>query len=75
MALGAQPDQILRQFLRLGARLLAAGLSLGLAGAWMAGKLMSTLLFNVDPMDPLVIGVTALVRIRPVDDLLQRHCL
>lgn len=61
MALGAQPDQILRQFLRLGAHLLAAGLSLGLAGAWMAGKLMATLLFNVDPMDPLVIGVTALV--------------
>ncbi len=61
MALGAQPEQILRQFLGLGGRLLAAGLPLGLAGAWLAGRAMSGLLFGVAPFSPLVLGGTALV--------------
>ena len=61
MALGAQPAQILRQFLGLGGRLLAIGLPLGLAGAWFAGKAMSGLLFGVAPTNPAVLGGTALM--------------
>lgn len=59
MALGAQPEQILRQFLGLGGRLLAIGLPLGLLGAWLAGRAMAGLLFGVAPTNPLVLGGTA----------------
>ncbi len=38
MALGAQTRQIRTQFLSLGLRLLAAGILLGVMGAWAAGK-------------------------------------
>jgi predicted permease len=50
MALGAGPDQIRRQFLSLGLRLLAAGTTLGLIGAWMSGRAMHTILFDVPPV-------------------------
>jgi predicted permease len=61
MALGAQPKQILHQFLCLGVRLLAIGLPLGFVGAWFASRLMAGLLFGVGPMNPLVIAGTAMV--------------
>jgi len=47
MALGALPQQVLAQFLGLGARLLAAGLILGVLGAWGAGRAMQSVLFGV----------------------------
>jgi ABC-type antimicrobial peptide transport system permease subunit len=47
MALGAQPKQIRRQFLYLALRLLACGTILGIAGAWLAGRAMQTVLFHV----------------------------
>ena len=59
MALGAQPHQILAQFLSLGAVLLLAGLLLGLAGAWLAGLAMRTMLFGIGPMNLVVIAGTA----------------
>ena len=61
MALGAQPEQILAQFLGLGGRLLLIGLPFGLIGAWMAGRAMTGLLFGVAPSNPLVLGGTAAV--------------
>jgi len=61
MALGALPEQILRQFLGLGVRLLAIALPLGLLGAWLAGRSMSGLLFGVGAADPLVLGGTAVL--------------
>jgi ABC-type lipoprotein release transport system permease subunit len=61
MALGAQPEQILRQFLGLGVRLLAIGLLLGLIGAWLVGRAMAGLLFDIGPMNPIVLGGTALM--------------
>ena len=67
MALGARPEQIRGQFLALALRLLAAGTLLGLAGAWLAGEAMRTLLFRVPPLHPgtlfaaaAVIGVVSL---------------
>jgi ABC-type antimicrobial peptide transport system permease subunit len=55
------PQQILRQFLALGGRLLLIALPLGVVGAWLAGRAMTTLLFGVAPSDPLVLGGTALI--------------
>ncbi|HVU23487.1 MAG TPA: ABC transporter permease [Opitutus sp.] len=59
MALGALPEQILRQFLGLGGKLLVIGLPLGLLGAWFAGRAMSGLLFGVKPTNPLVLAAAA----------------
>jgi ABC-type antimicrobial peptide transport system permease subunit len=47
MALGALPNQVLAQFLGLGARLLLAGTVLGALGAWAAGRAMQSVLFGV----------------------------
>ncbi len=47
MALGAQPEQVLAQFLGLGFRLLTAGIALGALGSWGAGKAMQSQLFGL----------------------------
>jgi predicted permease len=60
MALGAMPEQIGKHFLAIGLRLLAAGTVLGIAGAWMAGRAMRSILFDVPPM-PLAIIASAMV--------------
>jgi predicted permease len=54
MALGADRSDILRQFVRKGVVLLGLGLIAGLAFALGLAKTMTTILFNVDPYDPLV---------------------
>jgi predicted permease len=61
MALGAQRGQIGSQFLSLGLRLLAAGTILGLIGAWLAGRAMQSVLFDVPPLHLVTLLVTALV--------------
>lgn len=59
LALGAQPRQVLGQFLGQGARLLLAGLVLGLAATWLAGLGMRNLLFGIEPMNLTVLAATA----------------
>jgi hypothetical protein len=54
MALGADQSNILRHFVRKGVALLALGLVAGLACALGLAKTMASILFNVDPYDPLV---------------------
>jgi len=62
MALGASPRQILGLLLRQGARLVAAGLLFGLAGAWALTRVMSNMLVGVSPGDPLTyLSVAALL--------------
>jgi predicted permease len=61
MALGAQREQIGAQFLSLGLGLLAAGTALGLIGAWLAGKAMQTVLFDVPPLHPAILFGTAAI--------------
>jgi predicted permease len=51
MALGALPSQIRDQFLGLALRLLAAGMILGLVGAWLTGKAMQSILFHVPALN------------------------
>jgi predicted permease len=60
MALGAPPRQIRGQFLSLALRLLTAGTALGIAGAWLAGRAMRSLLFQVPPAHiPILAGSVA----------------
>jgi putative ABC transport system permease protein len=61
MAVGAQRYQIANQFLSLGLRLLAAGTILGLAGAWLAGRTMQSVLFGVPTLPLATLFGTALV--------------
>ena len=61
MALGAQPEQILRQFLGLSVRLLGVGLPLGLIGAFLVGRTMTILLFGIGPANPVVLGGAAAI--------------
>jgi predicted permease len=61
MALGAQPGQVRRQFVSLALRLFAAGAVLGAIGAWLAGRAIQTLLFEVPPLHVATMLATALV--------------
>jgi predicted permease len=61
MALGAQREHIGAQFLSLGLRLLAAGTFLGLLGAWLAGRVMQTVLFDVPPLHLAILLGTAAI--------------
>jgi ABC-type antimicrobial peptide transport system permease subunit len=61
MALGAGTGGLQRMVLWQGIRPVVAGLAAGIAGALAAGRLLSSLLFEVSARDPLTIGVVALV--------------
>ena len=61
MALGAQRRQVIALVLRHGLRLVALGLGLGLAAAAGASRLIQTLLFSVQPLDPLIYGGVAVL--------------
>ncbi len=53
LALGATPRQIRRLVVGGGMSVAAAGIALGLIGAWMASGVMRALLFEVDARDPI----------------------
>lgn len=61
MALGAQTKQIGLQFLSLGLRLFAAGTILGVIGAWLAGRAMQSILFDVPALHLTTFAGTALL--------------
>ncbi len=61
MALGATPREILGLSLKVGWRILALGLGLGIAGAFFVGRLLSSVLFEVSPFDPWTLGSVCLV--------------
>jgi ABC-type antimicrobial peptide transport system permease subunit len=54
MALGARPADVLAMVLREGAALSAAGVALGLPLAALLGFALSSLLYDVKPLDPVV---------------------
>jgi predicted permease len=60
MALGAEPIRILKQVLWQGARLVVLGLMVGAAGAFWLTRLMSSLLYGVEPNDPSVFLMVSL---------------
>ena len=53
MALGAMPRDVMRLILGSGARIVCIGLLLGTAGALASTRVLSALLFNVSPYDPV----------------------
>jgi ABC-type antimicrobial peptide transport system permease subunit len=61
MAIGAQPADVKRMFIRHGIGLTLTGLGLGLAAAFALTKLMAGLLFNISPHDPLTFVAMAAV--------------
>ncbi|HTL94863.1 MAG TPA: FtsX-like permease family protein, partial [Gemmatimonadaceae bacterium] len=62
LALGASGSQVTRLVVWESARLAAAGVLIGLAGAVATTRVMQSLLFDVSPTDPLTLGaVTALL--------------
>jgi hypothetical protein len=61
MALGAQAGQIRGLFLRRGLIVAAAGLVLGIGGAIAFTRLMTSLLFGVEPLDPITFAAAPLV--------------
>src|SRR5262249_21899975 len=61
VALGAQTSQVRWLVVRHGLALTAGGLGLGLAVALFTTRLMSKLLFNVAPNDPLTLAGVSLL--------------
>ncbi|HEX4320182.1 MAG TPA: ABC transporter permease [Acidobacteriaceae bacterium] len=60
MALGSQRSGIIRLVVSSGAKLALIGCAIGLAGAFAASHLLSSLLFNVNAFDPLVLVLASL---------------
>jgi predicted permease len=60
MALGARPRDVLGMFLREGAALSAVGVALGLPLAIALGFALSSMLYDVKPVDPVVFAAAPL---------------
>ena len=61
MALGARHNQVRRQILREGATLATIGLVLGLAGSYVLGRTMQSMLFGTGALNLPVVVATGLV--------------
>jgi putative ABC transport system permease protein len=61
LALGASPGKVLAMVMRQGMSFVLVGLSVGVAGALLLGRLMSSLLYVVEPTDPITFLAVAVV--------------
>jgi putative ABC transport system permease protein len=61
MALGAQPRSVLGMVLRQGLQLVLIGLAMGLGGALVLTRLLTTLLFGVEPTDTFTFVAVSMV--------------
>lgn len=59
MALGAQRGDVLRMIVRRGLRLTVTGVALGVTASALLARLISGMLFHVQPIDPLTFAATA----------------
>lgn len=59
MALGATRARVLRAFLMEGLSLVVAGVAIGLSGAALATRLLSSLIFGIQPLDPLTFAAVS----------------
>jgi putative ABC transport system permease protein len=63
MALGAQPRDVLKPVLGGSMLWTFGGVAVGIAGAIALTRLLGSLLYDVQPTDPLILGATALLLI------------
>jgi putative ABC transport system permease protein len=56
IALGLQPVRVVRQVVARGAALVGIGSAIGVAGALLVTKLLASLLYGVQPTDPLALA-------------------
>jgi len=61
MALGARAGQVSGMVIGRAIRLTAVGLGIGLAGSMLVGRWISTMLFGVDPVDPVTLLGTCIL--------------
>src|ERR1700691_5035338 len=61
MALGAQKGEILRTVIGKGLAPALAGLAIGIAGALRLTRILSSLLYGVNPADPLTLAAVSLI--------------
>jgi putative ABC transport system permease protein len=61
LALGAEPSRVARLVVWDGMRVAAAGVLVGVVGAFFATRLAANLLYGVSPRDPITLGVVVLV--------------
>jgi putative ABC transport system permease protein len=65
-ALGAAREDLLRLVLREGMRVAATGLVIGLLGTFALSRLLRSLLYGIEPSDPVAIIGAALALTGPV---------
>ncbi len=63
MALGAHRSNVIRQVVIEGLRLALAGTALGIAGAFLATRLLASLLYSVKATDPVTFAIGPLILI------------
>jgi predicted permease len=63
MALGASGQRVLRAFLIEGLTLVVAGVAIGLIGAALTTRLLSSQIFGIQPLDPLTFVIVSVVLI------------
>ena len=56
VALGAARSHVLTQIMKQGLQMTALGVAIGIAGALAVNRLIASLLFGVQPTDPVTIG-------------------
>jgi predicted permease len=56
IALGARPGSVMAMVIRQGAGLALVGLAVGLVAALAGGRIMTSLLYEIQPSDPLALG-------------------
>jgi predicted permease len=61
IALGAGPRELVRMLVRQAAVLVACGLAIGIGGALLLARTVESLLYGVDPADPLTFAATGLL--------------
>jgi predicted permease len=61
MALGAETSNVLGMVVKQGMLVAMVGVALGLAGAAAVSRVLSSVLYDVSPIDPLSFGVAALL--------------